>query len=686
MKNKKSTKRALISSILSLALCMTMLIGTTFAWFTDSVTSAGNIIKSGTLDVEMHWADGKTDPLANEDGQWTDASKGPIFDYEKWEPGYTVVRHIKISNVGTLALKYMLNIVAHGEVSKLAEVIDVYYFDPAMQVSERTPLNNVTPMSTLKDALEMVKTTGQGNLNAGETIVLTLALKMQESAGNEYQNMSIGSDFAVQLLATQLTAESDSFDNQYDKESEFVVEVTNAADLEKALAVGGNIKLAADIETTSKLTVPQGITASLDLNGHTITSNFHKDNGAAIMNNGTLTIIDGTITSSADNGGSTVMNKGTLTVNNATLNGAPNANGSWPSYAVNNTGVMTINDSKITSVHGAVSSYGDGAVATLNDVTVDMSGIPGFTSHGLYTYSNGSIIVNGGNIANKATDQNASGGSVINGAVTVNSGIFSGRVENYYGTPVIKGGIFSVKPNAKFIASGYTTLELDGAYVVVTDKTEPVKNGDELKETLSNGKDVILTDDVSMSDAESNGYGATGINIINGQTFDGNGKTLEVTGANGTWDSAINITSGTIKNVTITKGFRGVFVNHKGTTNGPVLLENVIIDGPTYTISCDQGTSNGLTAKKCTLNGWTSYAATIGNVMFEDCNFGEGAGYAFCRPYAPTTFVGCDFAQGYKLDARAAVTFENCTIGGVALTAENLSTLVVSNIANATVK
>ena len=68
-------------------------------------------------------------------------------------------------------------------------------------------------------------------------------------------------------------------------------------------------------------------------------------------------------------------------------------------------------------------------------------------------------------------------------------------------------------------------------------------------------------------------------------------------------------------------------------------------------------------------------------------SFGEGSGYAFCRPYARTEFVGCNFEAGYRVDPRAAVTFENCTIGGVALTADNLATLVTSGtIANATVK
>lgn len=213
----------------------------------------------------------------------------------------------------------------------------------------------------------------------------------------------------------------------------------------------------------------------------------------------------------------------------------------------------------------------------------------------------------------------------------------------------------------------------------------PEALGDALADAKE-GEVVAMMGDISKSETESNAYGQTAVSVNNGQTLDGKGNTLDAPTANGTWDSAINITSGTIKNLTINSGFRGIFINHNSSVTGPVILENVVIDGPTYTISCDQGSNNGLTATNCVFNGWTSYAGTLGDVTFTDCSFGEGSGYAFCRPYAPTTFVGCDFEAGYRLDARAAVTFENCTIDGAPLTSVNLSTLVTSNIANATVK
>ena len=92
MNHSKSTKRSLLMSALALVMCLSMFVGSTFAWFTDSVTSSNNIIKSGTLDVAMTYAD-------EVNGKYEDASKGAIFDYKLWEPGYTQVKYVKLENL-----------------------------------------------------------------------------------------------------------------------------------------------------------------------------------------------------------------------------------------------------------------------------------------------------------------------------------------------------------------------------------------------------------------------------------------------------------------------------------------------------------------------------------------------------------------------------------------------------------
>ncbi len=223
--------------------------------------------------------------------------------------------------------------------------------------------------------------------------------------------------------------------------------------------------------------------------------------------------------------------------------------------------------------------------------------------------------------------------------------------------------------------------------VFATASTITVSNSDELIAALADedaNVTITMLNDITVEAGLSNAYGKTGINILYGQTLDGNGYTLTVEGANGTWDSAISTTGGTIKNLTIDSGFRGVFVNHNSTYSASVVLENVVIDGPTYTISCDQATNNGLIATNSTFNGWTSYAATIGEVKFINCNFGKGAGYAFCRPYAPTTFDACNFEEGYKADTRAETEMTYCKLNGELITSENIGALCTSNVENAT--
>ncbi|MBO4933690.1 MAG: hypothetical protein J5441_00765 [Clostridia bacterium] len=296
MTKQKSTKRALISSLLILAMCFTMLAGTTFAWFTDSVTSANNIIKSGKLDVAFEWANGKDDPAA---ATWKDASQDAIFDYDLWEPGYTEVRHIRIANKGNLALKYKVQIVANGTVSDLAKVIDVYYIDPAQQIADRAAFEAIDAskkLGTLDQALAGMATTASGalvpegkegnGLKSSETI--TIALHMQETAGNEYQDMSIGSSFSVQLLATQYTFEKDSFDDQYDANAAFV---SSGAELQTALLDPAVTSVVLKDNIVESLVLRSD--KEIDLNGYTLTTQVNAWDGDVTIKNGTIEVAEG---------------------------------------------------------------------------------------------------------------------------------------------------------------------------------------------------------------------------------------------------------------------------------------------------------------------------------------------------------------------------------------------------------
>ena len=267
---KQSVRRTLVMSVLALTLCIAMLAGSTFAWFTDSVVSGNNIIKTGTLDIDMQWADGKEDPAT---ATWNDASTGAIFNYDLWEPGYTEVRHVKIINKGTLALQYQLQIAAEGEVSDLADVIDVYFLDSATQITGREALPAAKCIGTLSQVLDGISNNAQGVLLPGEngmpnTASVTIALKMQESAGNEYQDKAIGSSFSVKLFATQYTYEEDSFDKEYDKDAKLPVFVNNLDDMKDALVSGGDVVMTEDLSAKSgELTMTGG---TLDGDGNEI--------------------------------------------------------------------------------------------------------------------------------------------------------------------------------------------------------------------------------------------------------------------------------------------------------------------------------------------------------------------------------------------------------------------------------
>ncbi len=235
----KKHNRTLLVCLLIVAVFATA-IGGTFAWFTDEVTSTNNVIQSGTLDIDI---------LLKEENSWISLEKEPntkIFNYDLWEPGYTQYEALKIVNKGNLALEYILNVISTNPVlgpngENLAEVIDVY-----MAFGEKAPQNFAeiaaykdTPdysngwwyCGTLDKMMADVKGFTQGYmLPSGKTAAddgvlqpglmqgecaCTVVLHMQETAGNEYQNLSLGT-LGFKLDARQYTYEEDAFDDQYD--------------------------------------------------------------------------------------------------------------------------------------------------------------------------------------------------------------------------------------------------------------------------------------------------------------------------------------------------------------------------------------------------------------------------------------------------------------------------------------
>ena len=191
-------------------------------------------------------------------------------------------------------------------------------------------------------------------------------------------------------------------------------------------------------------------------------------------------------------------------------------------------------------------------------------------------------------------------------------------------------------------------------------------------------EEVNLTEDMTDNANGHSGYALTGI-VIDGIVFDGGGNTITVNGADDTWESAVNIKSGTLKNATVKGAFRGIFLSG---ANGDIFVDNVTIDDVAYTFSSDAGNINySVTFTNSTLNGWTSYTNKHALVSFTNCKFGKGTGrydYAFCRPYNASIFDNCTFEEGFQFDStfNNDIKFKNCRVGKTVITAENATSLL----------
>ncbi len=226
---KRTTKRALLASALSLLLCVSMLIGTTFAWFTDSVTSTNNIIKAGNLDVELEYS---TDMST-----WTkvDTNTNIFKNGALWEPGYTEVVYLRVSNVGSLALKYRLGVnVASEIIGKTEAGVDIKLSDyieygvienvtAAYDADQRmTARADIAAASKLNVAYEKEYALVGKTATATDTDTFALVVYMPESVGNEANHNGTDKpviNLGLSVVATQNTVEEDSFDDQYDKDA-----------------------------------------------------------------------------------------------------------------------------------------------------------------------------------------------------------------------------------------------------------------------------------------------------------------------------------------------------------------------------------------------------------------------------------------------------------------------------------
>ncbi|GAA6395417.1 pectate lyase-like adhesive domain-containing protein [Solibaculum mannosilyticum] len=270
----KTTKRSLLASGLAVLVCIAMLAGTTFAWFTDSVVNKGNKIQSGSLSIDAYAYDLDKDGTGGftiegvnggkpftfeEEGQDLKKDPSPILNETLWEPGKSSAKLLKVQNNGTLAAKIKLEFALTD-----GGLQDALWFDFVQvkdgQVTGQFTKRPMSELATIAQNLELP-------VLAGQNVQFILVYGMNEEAGNEYQDKSFSADIMIQ--ATQYTEEEDGFGNpNYDADAQYAVPVSTEAELRDAITSGESVSLTKDITLTERIKSTEDII--IQGNGYTI--------------------------------------------------------------------------------------------------------------------------------------------------------------------------------------------------------------------------------------------------------------------------------------------------------------------------------------------------------------------------------------------------------------------------------
>ena len=277
----KSKKSALLLSFTSLLLCFAMLAGSTFAWFTDTATTAVNKIQAGNLDIEVQYR-------TTADGQWKTLDKATdLFGAEGtlFEPGHTRVVELKIENAGNLALKYKIGMNVVSETAgtnkadkpyKLSDYLKVgttgiQQYNPTDQISslmerlifQKGDFGMWTARDFANFELEYTSNGSVHVLQPGAAQILGIKVYMPESVGNEANAKTTEDaasiEFGLSVYATQHTTESDSYSTQYDKDATYPVIVSNQQQANDAITNATDKKVNISIASGQTVTLDNGI-------------------------------------------------------------------------------------------------------------------------------------------------------------------------------------------------------------------------------------------------------------------------------------------------------------------------------------------------------------------------------------------------------------------------------------------
>jgi len=631
----KNTKRALLLSALAIVMSVAMLIGSTFAWFTDSASTAVNTIQSGTLKVELEMlVDEANDVWETAEGKtlaWKKAAGAPANEAVLWEPGCTYeLPKLRVRNAGNLALKYQIVVTGFKGDAKLLEVIDFEL---------PTATNNYK------------------GLAAGASDAFVIKGTMDKDAGNEYQGLTID-NIAITVYATQLEAEYDSLNNTYDAmatvdtEEELLAAIAGDYD---AIALGGNIVL------TNGIVIPAGKTLTIDLMGFSISQAKAQTAAYAMIDNkGNLTIQD-------------TAGAGKISYEDTTVYTADNT---YASNTIKNTGVLKIEGGTVENVSSAnVMDYGfphaidvyPGSETIVNGGTVKSLNYDSIRMFCNSVTDPTKVVINGGTIINRVSFQDPHSTNPGYGILEINGGKFittegitaNVRLLNFCANcnnmkATVTGGTFD---------KGFKTQDIGGSGITTSGwlsfgAATPVTTLAELQAAIDNATDgaVIklaanITGDVKVTQKANTKITIDG----NKQTFAGS---IIIDGK-----SATILTAGlTIKNVnfdasSITED-ASINMGKKGDDNTRYVT-NLTVEDCTFTgtypsaekvgIKTYTGGGENLTVKGCVATNMHSLAQihNIVNVEFAGCDV-----------------VGCK--NGISVGSSRNVKITDCDIDAVA--------------------
>ena len=470
----KSKKSALLLSFTSLLLCFAMLAGPTFAWFTDTASTGVNKITSGNLDVELEYKNSEVKTFTKATKETKVFKEGAL-----WEPNHLEYVVLKVSNAGNLALKYKLGINIANEVSGRSVIDDkVFKLSDYINFSVVEGDKSELTREQLIEAAGEWKKLGEGYMTedtplypAGKEApsekTVTLVVWMPESVGNEANHKAEATapsvELGINVVATQLNHENDSFGPDYDENAPFPIPVTanaaNAGEISAAINQGETAGVPVKITLTEDV-------RGADLNGGDVTVNVAGKKltlQPATISRGQVTIIGDEGVPLGNDKNVTVTGKGKLTMG---IGISANAS-KVTSFNVTKGGTLNITGG--TNEHSG--SEGKLIMATGEGSTVNISGgnfKPSGSNFKLVEAQTGAVVnVTGGTFSSSGAGSvvfYANGGTIIisDCKVWVNGNIF--QIDNG-GQIVVTGGTFSQNPS-DYVAEGHTVTKNGNIWTV----------------------------------------------------------------------------------------------------------------------------------------------------------------------------------------------------------------------------